>query len=368
MNFILFNIIIKNSYHLSNYIKLNQLITMTTLEVSTTLEVLAQPAKNNKTVILIDKNGTVKESIMLNFHEDNLFKKCSFKTDEDFKVQYEWKKINAPEDAIKIDNETKKTIYNLVLYGRDKGKSTTEINYTFPLNNTLKLFGTCVFLLKQIIYNRETRKQESQNIINLSLSHWNKIIDKLNFVQTSTTEDKEEDDNDNDNNDNAIQLNFEESVSKNILTEQSLAILSEVSKESYTQQDVDDHSDSSSSFNSLTSSDSEADDEAEGEEQEIDDDLSLSDEDAEAEVDDAEVDDVESIYSSENNFEDENENEELTEDNIESTKKSVKAGAKKRGRKGEKQLQANELFDLSILEKDELVSEGYLSTDDENFD
>lgn len=137
---------------------------------------------NSLTIIIIDKTAQMKTLTVKDYKEEELFKKCGFKKDTDFKKHTEW--------LIKYDNKK----YLISLYGKLEGKSGMENKYDFPppLDNKL-FYGACA-LVGQL-------KDETNNktLINLSIPLWDKLYEKLfgGFKDLNNIEGEvEEDDND----------------------------------------------------------------------------------------------------------------------------------------------------------------------------
>ena len=124
------------------------------------------------TIILVEKNATLKTLTVKDFKESELFKKCGFKKSEDFQKHIEWT-CNG---------------YNVSVYGKTNGRANNENKYDFPppIDNLL-FFGTCCIVAK---------KQGKME--NLTLELWEKIYEKLfgGFEDLSSTalEDEEEKD------------------------------------------------------------------------------------------------------------------------------------------------------------------------------
>lgn len=109
-------------------------------------------------IIIIEKGGNVKELKIKNFNEDELYKKCGFKSPTDFKLHSVWKNI-------KVNS----IIYNIHIYGKLVGRANQENKYEFPppIDNEL-FFGSCVLVNK--VDNTPT---------NLTSGEWNRIYDHL---------------------------------------------------------------------------------------------------------------------------------------------------------------------------------------------
>jgi hypothetical protein len=109
-------------------------------------------------IIIIEKGGNIKELKIKNLNEDELYKKCGFKSPTDFKLHTVWKNIN-------INN----TIYNIHVYGKLVGRANQENKYEFPppIDNEL-FFGSCALVNKV------------DNIPkNLTSGEWNRIYEHL---------------------------------------------------------------------------------------------------------------------------------------------------------------------------------------------
>lgn len=127
-------------------------------------------------VIIVEKNGTLKPTIIKEFKEESLFKKCGYKNKGNFEKQASW------------NTKIKNMDYNATLYAKTTGRSTYENKYDFPppADNTL-FFGNCVLVVKD---------NATGELINLSLDLWEKIYEKLfggfeNLAETALEDDNE---------------------------------------------------------------------------------------------------------------------------------------------------------------------------------
>jgi len=134
-------------------------------------------------IIIVEKTGSLKLLSIKDFKEEELFKKCGFKKADDFVEQVEWK--------VKLPNESRK--YHVKVYGKIEGRANFENKYDFPppIDNTL-FFGNCAIIAS--VKNDDN----TFNFINLSLSIWEKIYEKLfggfEDLVASAIEDEEEED------------------------------------------------------------------------------------------------------------------------------------------------------------------------------
>lgn len=133
-------------------------------------------------IIVVEKTGTLKETIVKEYKESELFKKCGFKKGEDFLKQTTW-------SSVKIDGKK----YSVDLYAKIQGKANTENKYDFPppVDSTL-FFGSCALVCKN----------DELKLVSLSLELWNKIYEKLfggfeNLADTCIQDDEEEDELEN---------------------------------------------------------------------------------------------------------------------------------------------------------------------------
>ena len=133
------------------------------------------------TIVIIEKNGSLKSLSIKDFKIEKLFQKCGFKKSENFIKQIEWN--------TKIDGKK----YVIQVYAKTEGRSNSENKYDFPPPIDTKLFfGSCAILA----YCK--KEDGNKTYIDLSLSLWKKIYEKLfgGFEDLSTTakEDEEEED------------------------------------------------------------------------------------------------------------------------------------------------------------------------------
>ena len=119
----------------------------------------------NTNILLIDKFGKIK-TLQVNtkeFKKEDLYKKCSFKKDNDFSKQTEWK----------ITVEKQK--YKISVYAKTDGRANSENKYDFPppIDNTL-FFGTCA-----VISEIKDLESLDYKLSDLSIDLWEKIYEKL---------------------------------------------------------------------------------------------------------------------------------------------------------------------------------------------
>jgi len=111
------------------------------------------------TILIVEKSGVIKESVLKNYVEADLYKKAGFKTADDFVLQTEWN----------IDNGDTDKSYSLSLYGKTTGRAGQENKYEFPPPIDEKLFfGSCIIVNKK-----------GNQAIHISAKEWETIYEYL---------------------------------------------------------------------------------------------------------------------------------------------------------------------------------------------
>lgn len=127
-------------------------------------------------VVIVEKNGTLRNLAIKEFNINELYKKCGFKKSEDFIKQVNW--------SVKYEGQT----YNVVLYAKTEGRHNNENKYEFPPPIDTKLFfGSCALVASQ-----------NDEYINLNDEMWSKMYNKLyggfdNLSKTVEEDELEED-------------------------------------------------------------------------------------------------------------------------------------------------------------------------------
>lgn len=126
-------------------------------------------------IILIEKNGTVKQSIAKEVSRDTLYKKCGFKKPDGFEKRTTWN-VKVAKEKVTVE-----------LWAKDEGKAGMENKYELPppIDETL-FFGTYAVI----------RIDENGSIINLTSEMWNKVYDTLFGGFDDVEEDDEEESED----------------------------------------------------------------------------------------------------------------------------------------------------------------------------
>jgi len=113
-------------------------------------------------IIIVEKMGNLKMLSIKDFKLDELYKKCGFKKSEDFIKQVEW--------STKYDGKK----YFIEVFAKTDGRANSENKYDFPppIDNKL-FFGNCAILVHC------KKNDDSKSYIDLNLSLWTKIYEKL---------------------------------------------------------------------------------------------------------------------------------------------------------------------------------------------
>mgnify|MGYP001202811191 CR=1 FL=1 len=125
-------------------------------------------------ILLIDKNGEIKNETYKKIEISDLYKKCGYRKTDNYEELTRW------------NVKCKKEKYVILVFGKKVGKHSTENKYEFPppIDQTL-FFGT----LAVINYDVENNK-----ILDLSHDEWTEIYEKL-FGGFEDLKDTEEADN-----------------------------------------------------------------------------------------------------------------------------------------------------------------------------
>jgi len=130
------------------------------------------------TILIVDKQATIKELNVKTYVEEDLYKKAGFKSPEGFKLATTW------------DITVKDKPYFISVYGKTNGRAGKENKYEFPppVDNTL-FFGNCI-LVNQL---------EGQEVTSLSKVEWQLIYEHLygGFEDIGSEDSEEEDEEDN---------------------------------------------------------------------------------------------------------------------------------------------------------------------------
>jgi hypothetical protein len=132
------------------------------------------------TILIVDKIGSVKETTVKFYDENELYKKAGFKTSEDFKLRANWNIENGDSS------------YCLYVFGKITGRANQENKYDFPppIDSTL-MFGNCIIV----------NKNKNNEVVSITEEEWDTAYEFL-FGGFHDIEDKdsvdEEDEEDDD--------------------------------------------------------------------------------------------------------------------------------------------------------------------------
>ena len=134
------------------------------------------------TVLVFEKNGTIKEQTIKKYNELELYKKAGLKSSTGFNCRTIWN----------IDGIKGKS-YHLSLFGKIEGRANYENKYEFPppVDNTL-FFGNCILI----------NKDEEDMPINITKKEWTEIYDHLYGGFDDIGEDDEDDEDEDEEDDN----------------------------------------------------------------------------------------------------------------------------------------------------------------------
>lgn len=126
-------------------------------------------------IVLIEKNGSLKQNAAKDVSRNTLYKKCGFKKPDGFEKRTTWN-VKLNKDNVIIE-----------LWAKDDGKAGMENKYELPQPVDENLyFGTCALI----------RTDEDGNIINLTTDVWNKVYEILFGGFDNIEEDDEEESED----------------------------------------------------------------------------------------------------------------------------------------------------------------------------
>lgn len=128
-------------------------------------------------IVIINKSGDCKTLNVKNFVKDDLYKKCGFKSSNNFENRHSW--------SVKL----KQNNINIEIYAKDNGRANTENKFDFPppIDNELYFGNIAIVAYK----NKE--------VVDIDVDDWCKVYEKLmggfeNLGDKDTSDDDEEDD------------------------------------------------------------------------------------------------------------------------------------------------------------------------------
>ena len=146
-------------------------------------------------IVLIEQNGNIKHVKTKELTKDTLYKKCGFRSNENFERTTTW------------EVEHNKEMFVIELWAKTEGKANNENKYDFPppVDNSL-YYGTCALI----------RVDNKEHIMNLTTDVWLKLYEKLfgGFEDLDGDEGEEEDNDDGDDEEEDEEDYEEEVVNK----------------------------------------------------------------------------------------------------------------------------------------------------------
>jgi hypothetical protein len=133
-------------------------------------------------IVIVEKNGDLKDQEYKSLNTDELYKKCSFKKADRFGKVAEWTDSKKGENMITVE-----------LWARNDGQANQENKYDFPPPADSELFfGSCALLARD----------SNMNMIDLTVEKWNKVYEQLFGGFETLADNEDEDDEEEDELDN----------------------------------------------------------------------------------------------------------------------------------------------------------------------
>ena len=89
-------------------------------------------------VVIVEKNGSLRNLHIKHFDDTLLYKKCGFKSQSNFDIQLSYN--------VSYNN----SVYSIYLYAKPLGKQTNINTYQFPQNKKLRMFYGCAVLVAKV--------------------------------------------------------------------------------------------------------------------------------------------------------------------------------------------------------------------------
>ena len=124
-------------------------------------------------ILIVEKNGTIKELKIKSINPDDYYKKAGFKSHQNFEIHHDYNIV------------VNDIAYSISLYGKTKGKANQENKYEFPPPvDKLLFFGNCL-----LVKNDMNKTQQP-----LLANEWEKIYETLlGGLEDIGSEDSEDD-------------------------------------------------------------------------------------------------------------------------------------------------------------------------------
>lgn len=122
-------------------------------------------------VLIVEKVGTLKTLCVKIYNETELYKRCGFKSNNNFQKRGEW--------CVTRDD----ICYTIAAYGKNVGRSGFENNYIFPTPlDKSSLFGNCALVL----YSQDAFNPETPVVKSLTIDFWNSLLTDLTTLNSNT--------------------------------------------------------------------------------------------------------------------------------------------------------------------------------------
>ena len=133
-------------------------------------------------IVIVEKNGDLKDQEYKSSTLDELYKKCAFKKADGFGKVAEWTYSKKGENMITVE-----------LWARDDGQANQENKYDFhPPADNLLFFGNCALLARD----------SNMSIVDITVEKWNKVYEHLFGGFETLADNEDEDDEEEDELDN----------------------------------------------------------------------------------------------------------------------------------------------------------------------
>jgi hypothetical protein len=133
-------------------------------------------------IVIVEKNGDLKDQEYKSSTLDELYKKCAFKKADGFGKVAEWTYSKKGENMITVE-----------LWARYDGQANQENKYDFPPPaDNLLFFGNCALLARD----------STMSIVDLTVEKWNKVYEQLFGGFETLADNEDEDDEEEDELDN----------------------------------------------------------------------------------------------------------------------------------------------------------------------
>lgn len=110
-------------------------------------------------ILIIEKNCDIKTLKLKTFVEEDLYKKCNFKSAQGFSKKAVWQVLAAPQP-----------LHTIELYGKTEGRANHENKYEFPppADNTL-FFGSCILV----------KRNANGEVVDITTQDWEKYYSQF---------------------------------------------------------------------------------------------------------------------------------------------------------------------------------------------